>query len=373
MRGKDVYIKIVVDFIIAILALLVLIFIVPKAIKFFLPFVIGWIIAMIANPVVKFLEKKVKIVRKHSSAIFIIVAIAVVVCLCYFGLTFLGRQIIALIGDLPHLFDRFQKQLEVTEENLAGVYSMMPVNVKTFFDDLSQNLMVYIGDAISNTSKFSAADAGLLVKNVAETFLMAIITIMSAYFFIADRDKLVKGMKDIMPDSLIERSTLIKNNFTMAIGGYFRAQFKIMLVVVVILFVGFEILQIDYSFLLALGIALLDFLPVFGTGTVIFPWAVIDLISGKYFEAVCLIIIYLVCQVVRQILQPKMVGDSIGLSPLATLLFMFVGYRIKGVLGMIIGIPIGMAVINLYKAGLFDKLSQGLKIVIHDINEYRKY
>lgn len=373
MRGKDVYLKIMADFIIAILAFLFLIFIVPKAIKFFLPFVIGWIIAMIANPVVRFLEKKVKIVRKHSSAIFIIASIAAVVCLCYFGFSFLGRQIISLIQDLPVLFERFQKQMQASEENLSGVYRMMPVNAQQFLDQFSDKLMMHLGEAISNTSKFSAADAGSLVKNVAEAFLMSIITIMSAYFFIADRDKLINGVKDIMPDSLIERSNLIKNNFTMAIGGYFRAQFKIMLVVVVILFVGFEILQIDYSFLLALGIALLDFLPVFGTGTVIFPWAVIDLVTGKYFEAVCLIIIYLVCQVVRQILQPKMVGDSIGLSPLATLFFMFVGYRIKGVLGMIIGIPIGMAVINLYKAGLFDKLIQGLKIVIHDINEYRKY
>ncbi|MFA9465456.1 MAG: sporulation integral membrane protein YtvI [Velocimicrobium sp.] len=373
MRGKDVYIKIMVDFLIALVVVLFIVFAVPKTIRFFLPFVIGWIIAMIANPVVKFLEKKVKIVRKHSSAIFIIVAIAAVVCLCYFGISFLGRQIISLINDLPDLFNRFQIQISITKENLSGVYRVMPSNVQLFLDDFINNLMKYLGDAIGNMSQFSAADAGSLMKNVAETFLMAIITIMSAYFFIADRDKLLNGLKDLMPDSLQERANLVKNNFAMAIGGYFKAQFKIMLVIVVILFVGFEILQIDYSFLLALGVAFLDFLPVFGTGTVLFPWALIDLISGNYFEAACLIIIYLVCQVIRQILQPKMVGDSIGLSPLATLVFLFVGYRIKGVLGMIIGIPIGMAVINLYKAGLFDKLIQGLKIVIHDINEFRKY
>lgn len=373
MQKKDVYIKIVVDFMIAAIILLILIFVVPKAIKFFLPFVLGWVIAMIANPVVKFLEKKVKILRKHSSAIFIVVSIAAVIGLSYLGISFLGRQIIALIHDLPGLFDQFQKQLLATEENLNGLYRVMPADVKTALDNLSANLMNYIGQAISHASKFSAANAGSLVKNVAELFLMSIIMFMSAYFFIADREKLLNGLKSLTPDSLQERVSLIKNNFAMAIGGYFRAQFKIMLVMVVILFVGFEILQIDYSFLLALGIAFLDFLPVFGTGTVIFPWAVIDLFSGDYFEAACLVVIYLICQVVRQILQPKMVGDSIGLSPLATLVFLFVGYRIKGVLGMIIGIPIGMAVINLYKAGLFDKLIQGLKIVIHDINEFRKY
>ncbi|MDK2808178.1 MAG: hypothetical protein PWP24_913 [Clostridiales bacterium] len=373
MNKRELYLKIFVDFIVFILVVLCIIFILPKAIRFFMPFVIGWIIAMIANPVVKFLEKKVKIVRKHSSAIFIVVSIAAVVCLCYFGISFLGRQIISLIKDLPDLFERFQMQIRVMEENMAGLYSVMPDNVKLFFDNATNNLLLYLGSAISNASQFSAADAGSLVKNVAETFLMAIITIMSAYFFIADRDKLVAGIKEITPMSIQERVTIVKNNFAMAIGGYFKAQFKIMLVMVVILFAGFEILGIDYSFLLALGIAFLDFLPVFGTGTVIFPWAVIDLITGNYIEAVALVIIYLICQVVRQVLQPKMVGDSIGLSPLATLVFLFVGYKIKGVLGMIIGIPIGMAVINLYKAGLFDKQIQGLKIIVRDINEFRKY
>ena len=84
-------------------------------------------------------------------------------------------------------------------------------------------------------------------------------------------------------------------------------------------------------------------------------------------------VLYLVCQVVKQLLQPKMVGDSIGVSPLATLFFMFVGYRISGVLGMILGIPVGMALIKFYELGVFDRLIRGAKIIISDINQFRKY
>lgn len=373
MERKDIYKRIIVDFVIAVLVLAFIIFAVPKALKFFLPFVIGWIIAMMANPLVKFLEKKVKIVRKHSSALIIVAALAAVICLCYFGITFLGRQMISLVKDLPDIFAQFQLKLELVEKNLDGVYRVMPENVKVFLDNAGNNLMVYLGDAISGTSKFSVGSAGVLVKNLAELFLMAIITILSAYFFIADREKLLKVIKVITPETAHKSINLIKSNFMKAIGGYFKAQFKIMLVIILILFAGFEILRIDYSFLLALGIAFLDFLPVFGTGTVIFPWVVIDLFGGNYYRAICLSVIYLICQVLRQILQPKMVGDSIGLSPLATLFFMFVGYRVKGVLGMIVGIPIGMAIISLFKAGLFDKLIRGITIITHDINEYRKY
>ena len=98
-----------------------------------------------------------------------------------------------------------------------------------------------------------------------------------------------------------------------------------MLILVVIMFAGFEILRVDYSFLIALGIALLDVLPVFGTGAVLWPWAVIEMLTANYIKAIGFVVIYLVCQIVKQILQPKMVGDSIGMHPLLALLAMFIG------------------------------------------------
>ena len=142
---------------------------------------------------------------------------------------------------------------------------------------------------------------------------------------------------------------------------------------IIILFIGFELLQVNYSFLIALGIAFLDVLPVFGTGAVLCPWAIIDAISGNYTRAIVLIVIYLICQVIKQLLQPKMVGDSIGLNPLATLLFLFIGYRLYGVFGMIIGIPIGMVLVKLYSIGLFERIIRGFIIIVKDINNFRKF
>jgi predicted PurR-regulated permease PerM len=89
--------------------------------------------------------------------------------------------------------------------------------------------------------------------------------------------------------------------------------------------------------------------------------------------AVGLIVVYLVCQITKQLLQPKMVGDSIGISPLSTLVFMFIGYRFYGVLGMILGIPVGMVCVNLYRIGAFDRIIRGFKIIARDINDFRKF
>ncbi|HAB60162.1 MAG TPA: sporulation integral membrane protein YtvI, partial [Lachnospiraceae bacterium] len=123
----------------------------------------------------------------------------------------------------------------------------------------------------------------------------------------------------------------------------------------------------------AIGSAFLDFLPFFGTGAVLWPWAVVELVSGNYFRMVVLLIIYLICQIVRQILQPKLVGDSIGISPLETLIFMYVGYKVKGLLGIIIGIPIGMILVNFYKSGAFDGIIEDIRYITNDIVNIRRH
>ena len=124
--------------------------------------------------------------------------------------------------------------------------------------------------------------------------------------------------------------------------------------------------------LIALGIACLDFLPFFGTGAVMWPWAVVKFLSGDYAMAVGLLIIWGVGQLVRQIIQPKIVGDSIGLAPVPTLFLLYIGYKIGGVLGMIIAIPVGIIVVNLYQAGVFDTARDSVLILAKGINSFRK-
>lgn len=175
-----------------------------------------------------------------------------------------------------------------------------------------------------------------------------------------------------MPDTFFERWEWFKKLFSRAVGGYFIAQFKIMGVIAAILFVGFVILEVDYAILWALLIAFLDFIPFLGTGTAIWPWAAFQLATGDYYLAVGLMIIYLICLLVHQLLQPKFVGDTVGMDPLTTLIFMFMGYRISGVLGMIFAVPAGIILINLYKAGAFKKMIEDVRSMISDFNEYRK-
>lgn len=367
------YVKILVNFIFAIGVILALFLVVPKLLGFFLPFIIGWIIAMIANPLVKFLEKKVKILRKHSSAIIIIVVIAAIVGLIYLLISVLVREVKQLAGDLPNILEYVELQLEYFSIKLVEISRDMPEFIQQFINNLIEKSDINLTEYTPKEDMFSFSVASNIAQNIAGFFLVMILTILSAYFFIARREEIVDGAKKVLPKSVVDGWYFIYNNFTNAVGGYFKAQFKIMLVLAVIMFFGFEIISVPYSFLLALGIALLDFLPVFGTGAVLWPWALIDVFTGNYYQAIGLMIIYLVCQIVKQILQPKLVGDSIGMSPLATLFFLYIGYRLYGVVGMIFGVPVGMVVVNLYRVGMFDRLINGFKIIIHDLNEFRKF
>ncbi|MBQ8548129.1 MAG: sporulation integral membrane protein YtvI [Lachnospiraceae bacterium] len=373
MKDKEIYKRILVNFLVTIAAVGLCVLFLGDVLRFFLPFVIGFIIASIANPMVRFLEKKMKVKRKYGSAIIIVLVLAAVVGVLGLLIYVLGRELVDWIQNLPDLLKDAQKLLEELSDKLYVLYDKLPEGIQSGIDTVGGSLEEWLDKAVANVKMPSISAAGNYVGGFIEGILIAIITILAAYFFIADRDKLVEGIKKIVPASFQEYYSLVMNNIKSAIGGYFKAQFKIMLIIIVILFIGFEALGVNYSFLLALLTAFLDLLPVFGTGTIIGPWVVVDIITGKYIEAIVLTILYLVCQFTKQMLQPKMVGDSIGLNPLLTLFFMFVGYRFGGILGMIIGIPVGMILVNFYRIGIFDRLIRGFKILANSINEYRKY
>lgn len=344
MQSKHV--KTILNLLIYVIGILLICLLLPKLLRFFMPFVIGWVIALIANPLVKFFEKRLKIVRKHGTWLVIVGVLAAVIGVCYAVISWLVREGVAFVEHLPEIYDAVTKGLHE-----IGV-------------DASS-----LTESISFPSLSVATDA---VSNLPNLLVQAIFMFLAAYFFIADKEKISAGFHKILPDSLIERWDWMKQMFSKAVGGYFVAQFKIMGVIAAILFVGFLILDVEYATLLALIIAFLDFIPFLGTGTAIWPWAAFQLATGDYYMAIGLMIIYLICLLVHQLLQPKFVGDTVGMDPLTTLIFMFIGYRISGVFGMIIAVPIGIILINLFKAGAFDKMIEDMKSLIEDFNEYRK-
>lgn len=366
------YVKAIMNILTALVVLLLCIFLLPRLIIFFMPFLIGWFISLIASPPVRFLEEKLKIRRKALSVFVIVAVLAGVIMLVYAVGAKLFQEIIAFVNELPKLWKSVEAEFSHVGANLEGVYRRLPADMQERLGNLTNEMESYFAEFIGSVGTPTFAAVGNFAKKMPDIFMAIIMTLLSSYFFVSDKKHLSELLKKWMPASVYYRFELIKRSFGNAIGGYFKAQIKIEVWVYVILFIGLLILGIDYAFLIAFGIACLDLLPVFGTGAVMLPWAVIEILGGEYKRAIGLLIIWCVGQLVRQLIQPKIVGDSIGIEPFPTLLLLYIGYHISGVIGMILALPIGIILINLYEEGVFDTTKESVRILVAGFNSFRR-
>lgn len=367
MERNRPYWQVAVSLIFSILATAAFIIIGVKLIGFFMPFVIGWLIAAVAAPLVNWLEKRLKIVKKLGSALIVVLVLGLIVLAIYFAVSKISAEIGDLIQNFPEMYAQLESGLRQIGETLSGAFSRLPMGIQNGWNAMVENLDQMMGDFISKISEPTVMAAGNFAKRVPSILISTIVEVLSAYFFIVQREEVIAWVKKVAPPSVEKRMSLVMDNLKYAVGGYFKAQFKIMGVVFAILFVGFLLLNVHYAVLIALLIAFLDFLPFFGTGTAMLPWAMYQFFMGNYKITLMLFIIYVVTQLVRQLLQPKLVGDSMGLNPLVTLLLLYIGYRIGSVIGMILAVPIGMVLINMCQAGAFDYILDDVKILVEGI------
>ena len=162
----------------------------------------------------------------------------------------------------------------------------------------------------------------------------------------SDKEKIMSFITKQMPAKWMPKIINIKNNLSSVLLGYIKAQLILMAITFVEVTIGLFIIGIDYAILFGLIISFIDVLPVLGTGTILIPWALFSLITGNYSLGFSLIILYGVVLLVRQFLEPKIVGGQIGLHPLATLSAMYIGLKVLGIMGMILG-PIIVLVIKI--------------------------
>jgi sporulation integral membrane protein YtvI len=173
-----------------------------------------------------------------------------------------------------------------------------------------------------------------------------------AYFFTKD-DYLAGTVSRQFPKSISERFMQIKGYAFSAFIKYLRGIAIILCINFAELLTGFLILDVQYAFLLALAIALIDALPAIGTGIILMPWSLVELIAGNYKKGISLFVLYLIILIVRQIIEPKIMSSSFGTNPVLTLIGMYAGLRLFGIAGMVL-VPIFLAmIVYMQRAGLF--------------------
>ena len=372
MDNTRPYWQVVVSLMFSILATVAFVYFGFRAIVFLMPFVIGWIISAIASPMVNWLEKRFNIVKKLGSALIVILVIGLIVTGIYFAVSRIVIEVGDLVKNIPEMYAQLESGLRQIGGTLSGLFEKLPMGIQNGWNSFMANLDESMTGIMAKISDPAMAAAGNFAKRLPFYLISVIVAILSAYFFTIQREDVLKWMKKIAPESVEKRMTLVMDNLRYALGGYFKAQFKIMGVVFLILVVGFAVLGIRYFVLVAFLISFLDFLPFFGTGTAMIPWGIYKFLMGDYKTAVILVVLYAITQIIRQLLQPKLVGDSVGMNPLVTLLLLYVGYRLGSVFGMILSVPIGMVLINMLQAGAFDYILDDVWILVNGILKLRE-
>lgn len=366
------YVKAILNLFIALVVLVLIVWLLPKAVVFFMPFLIGWIIAMIASPMVRFFEEKLKVRRKMSSAVVIVVVIGCVVLVAYLAGAKLLRELIAFMQDLPQMWEAMESDLNEVAAKLSNIYDKLPVDMQNTLNSITAQASSFAGSIVSKISSPTIEALGNFAKQLPTVIICIIMCLLSSYFFVAEKESFTETVGRYIPEALLYRLKLVKRSLLKAVGGYFKAQIKIEVWIYLLLVIGFFILGVDYALLIALGVALLDFLPFFGTGTVMLPWAIIKFLSADYTMTIGLLLIWGISQLVRQVIQPKIVGDSIGVAPIPTLFLLYIGYMAAGVVGMIVAVPIGIILWTMYEEGVFATTENSIKILSAGINHFRK-
>jgi len=365
------YCKALANLTVTLVIFLAIIFLLPKALVLFAPFVAGWIIAAIARPMVHFLEKKVKLKRKIGSAFVIVLVIGLVVFAFYLIGGQIVEQIMGFIQDLPHMWAGFSADIKSMGEKLEVILSKFPGDLQNTINNLGAEIGASVGNFLEKIGTPTIEAAGNFAKRLPTIFIAVIMALLSAYFFVADRNLVNDWFRAHTPASLQMRWHMIYNSLIKSVGGYFKAQLKIEIWMYLLLVIGLGILKVNYFALIALGIAFLDFFPVLGTGTVMVPWAIIKIFNADYITAIWLLVIWGGGQLLRQLIQPKIMGDSMGVPPIPTLILLYVGYKFGGMLGMIFAVPIGLLLYALYQDGAFDTTKKSFLILVAGVNRFR--
>jgi sporulation integral membrane protein YtvI len=298
-----------------------------------MPFIIGIIIAMaFRNPIDK-LAKKIHIHRTLASILVLLVFYTLIgIIMSLIGAKVVG-SISTLFNNLPSLYKgSFLPALQNVTDGLADKFPA----IKSYLDDFMNNIDQSAFSFISDTSSKVVGVVTKIAGQVPTLLIKFIFTIVASFFFTIDYYKISQFIMNQFKGGRKDIIVKLKENVIGSLGKFLKAYSMIISITFVELSIGFWILGVPNPFLIGLVVAIVDIMPILGTGTILIPWSVISLIMGNTTMGIGMLVLYIFITVVRQILEPKIVGQQIGLHPIVTLMLMYVGAQLMGILGLLI-------------------------------------
>ncbi len=333
------------------------------------PFLISFVIAMALQRPIKFLARKTFLSKKLTSVVFVLLIVAVLIGVLVLAGYWIGDEFYNFYQYIIAKFGNYTEIIAKIKDWIEGVLSHLPTalsdkakvaidNVTASILNLAEKSETAAAEAQSSSSTnivslLSTPISGILTraKQIPSILTALLIGIVSCFFMTSDYDNFVGKIKNAVSKEHEEKLVKTKHIMFDVLGKWVKSYALILFITFCEITLGLSILKWcglytgGYIFVIAVCTALLDILPVFGTGTVMIPWAVISLFTHKVGLGIGLVVIYALITVIRQILEPKLVSANVDMHPVITLMCMYLGLQLFGFIGLII-LPITVVIIK---------------------------
>lgn len=326
-----------------------------KLAAFYMPFLIAFIISLMLEPLIRFLMRKLKLKRKQSSIVVIIFIIGIIIGLIAWAVS-------SLISEGSALLNNINEYVEITTKKIQDMIAH--INIKNL------NIPDTVLSAIESSSKDLLNTLAAELQNIIKALLNFItsiptigiylsVTFLALYFMCTDKVYMIDQLEHHLPEVWVKKLYKHLKDLVKVLGGYLKAEATLIIISFIVSLVGLYIfhfvgLNVKYPLLYAVAIGFVDALPIFGSGTVMVPWAIIEGFNGDIKLGISILGLWIVMSIVRQLIEPRIVGNHIGIHPIFTLIAMYTGFKLIGVIGLFIG-PIALIILKNVFSAILDK------------------
>lgn len=305
-----------------------------KSVKYLLPFIIAFVIAQLMEPIIKFLSNKMRVPRKLGALISLILMIILIGGLILLSIASFVEQLKGMINLMPQFIGNLYSTVQKLSTGEIKIFNYeIPQEFTVHIESMAMSLASYLMNVVNKIVK----GAFYTAVSFPEIMLFILATIISTYFMASGRYVIINYFKGQIPKEWHGNIRTIKKDSVVSVFKLVKAYIIILLITFTELWIGLSILKVQYALVLAIIISIIDLLPVLGTGIVVIPWAIFNAFTGNIFLAVGLFFMWLIILIIRQIIEPRIISSQIGVHPLVTLMGIYIGFKLIGAGGLILG------------------------------------
>lgn len=339
----------------------------PPLWSLFSPFLLAFLAAWALSPAIRWLHSRFRLPRQASTLALLFLVFAALGGILWALVNAAVGEIASLAVDWQGMLASFEALVTDLGARFSRGMDLLPTSLRDTVDALVERLFAWLEAVIPGLLSRGMDYAANVARALPSFAVASVVFVMAAYFFSVDFPRFRTAAVDKLPQGPRFLLSQIKRAASAGFGGYLRSQLILSVGVFFILLVGFFLIRQPYALLLALGLAVLDFIPILGSGTVMVPWAATDVLLGNFRHALGLVAVWGLVALFRRVAEPKILGDQTGLSPLLSLCSVYVGMKLRGVAGMILGPILCLVALNLIRSGVLDRSLADLRLAVGDL------